>query len=117
MSGVQPKEHPDPLKETPRYVKIADLSSGSFGFVQLARNTETNELVAIKFIERGDRCGPRAVQGARVGPGMRAARGAPACKTLWGGPAPAAVLSPERPRLDRIPPRPTPPHLTLPSTG
>lgn len=55
MSGVQPKERPDPLKETPRYVKIADLSSGSFGFVQLARNTETNELVAIKFIERGDR--------------------------------------------------------------
>jgi hypothetical protein len=57
MSGVQPKEHPDPLKECTRYVKIADLSSGSFGFVQLARNTETNELVAIKFIERGDRCG------------------------------------------------------------
>ncbi|KAI8468224.1 MAG: Snf1-like ser/thr protein kinase [Monoraphidium minutum] len=54
-TGVHPKEHPDPLKETPRYVKIADLSSGSFGFVQLARNTETNELVAIKFIERGDR--------------------------------------------------------------
>lgn len=55
MSGVQPKERPDPLKETPRYIKIADLSSGAFGFVQLARNTETNELVAIKFIERGDR--------------------------------------------------------------
>ena len=60
MSGAQQqapggKERPDPLQETPRYVKIADLSSGSFGFVQLARNTETNELVAVKFIERGDR--------------------------------------------------------------
>lgn len=47
--------NPDPLSETNRYVKVADLSSGSFGFVQLARNTATNELVAIKFIERGDR--------------------------------------------------------------
>ena len=59
MSGVQPPaDRPDPLRETARYDKIADLSSGSFGFVQLARNTETNELVAIKFIERGDRWGP-----------------------------------------------------------
>jgi serine/threonine-protein kinase SRK2 len=37
--------------ETGRYVKIADLGSG----VQLARNLQTEELVAIKFIERGDR--------------------------------------------------------------
>ena len=34
---------------------LQDLSSGAFGFVQLARNQSTNELVAIKFIERGDR--------------------------------------------------------------
>jgi hypothetical protein len=78
MSGAPPKEHPDPLKETPRYVKIADLSSGSFGFVQLARNTETNELVAIKFIERGDRWVPRGPAGgpARRGPRARASGGA-----------------------------------------
>ncbi|KIY91249.1 hypothetical protein MNEG_16715 [Monoraphidium neglectum] len=72
MSGAPPKEHPDPLKETPRYVKIADLSSGSFGFVQLARNTETNELVAIKFIERGDRQAegqPSRGNGVRSGSG------------------------------------------------
>lgn len=55
MSGVQPPANPDPLRETTRYTKVADLSHGSFGFVQLARNTETQELVAIKFIERGDR--------------------------------------------------------------
>lgn len=55
MSGVQPPANPDPLRETKRYTKVADLSHGSFGFVQLARNTETQELVAIKFIERGDR--------------------------------------------------------------
>lgn len=53
--GVQPPVNPDPLRETSRYTKVADLSHGSFGFVQLARNTETQELVAIKFIERGDR--------------------------------------------------------------
>jgi hypothetical protein len=54
-TGVQPPANPDPLRETSRYTKVADLSHGSFGFVQLARNTETQELVAIKFIERGDR--------------------------------------------------------------
>jgi serine/threonine-protein kinase SRK2 len=47
--------NPDPLKGSDRYVKVADLSSGSFGFVQLARCLATNELVAVKFIERGDR--------------------------------------------------------------
>lgn len=62
--GVQ-ASNPDPLRETTRYVKVADLSHGSFGFVQLARNTETQELVAIKFIERGDRVN-RWVQGVYV---------------------------------------------------
>lgn len=52
-SSVHP--NPDPLADVAKYVKVADLSSGSFGFVQLARCVETNELVAIKFIERGDR--------------------------------------------------------------
>ncbi|KAL6750394.1 Snf1-like ser/thr protein kinase [Haematococcus lacustris] len=45
----------DPLAGHERYEKIQDLSSGSFGFVQLARNKATGEQVAIKFIERGDR--------------------------------------------------------------
>eukprot|EP00798_Chlamydomonas_sp_ICE-L_P010135 gene10135-8036_t len=45
----------DPLKDSDRYLKLQDLSSGSFGFVQLARNKHTGECVAIKFIERGDR--------------------------------------------------------------
>lgn len=65
MSGVQPPANPDPLRETTRYTKVADLSHGSFGFVQLARNTETQELVAIKFIERGDRVN-RCVQQRQV---------------------------------------------------
>jgi serine/threonine-protein kinase SRK2 len=53
--GAQPQGNPDPLRESGRYQKITDLSSGAFGFVQLARNVQTEELVAIKFIERGDR--------------------------------------------------------------
>lgn len=34
---------------------MKDLNSGTFGFVQLCRDKTTNELVAIKFIERGDK--------------------------------------------------------------
>jgi serine/threonine protein kinase len=35
------------------YVQIRDLNRGSFGMVVLARDKETNELFALKFIERG----------------------------------------------------------------
>lgn len=53
MTGLKPSA--DPLKEVPKYQKIKELGNGAFGVVQLALNTETNEQVAIKFIERGDR--------------------------------------------------------------
>ena len=36
-----------------KYEKVRDLSSGAFGFVQLARNRRNGHLVAIKFLERG----------------------------------------------------------------
>lgn len=45
----------DPLAGHPKYEKIQDLNAGAFGFVQLCRNKQTSEQVAIKFIERGDR--------------------------------------------------------------
>ena len=35
--------------------QIRDLNSGSFGFVQLAKDKVTGKKVAIKFIDRGDR--------------------------------------------------------------
>ncbi len=35
--------------------QIRDLNSGTFGFVQLARDKQTGELIAVKFIERGDK--------------------------------------------------------------
>ena len=48
--------------------QIKDLNSGTFGFVQLCRNKNTREQVAIKFIERGDKVG--SLGGQRV-PALR----------------------------------------------
>ena len=36
-------------------LQIRDLNRGTFGFVQLALDTETDTQVAIKFIERGEK--------------------------------------------------------------
>jgi serine/threonine-protein kinase SRK2 len=47
----------EPLESHPKYEKVKDLNSGTFGFVQLCKDKTTNELVAIKFIERGDKVG------------------------------------------------------------
>ncbi|PNH05667.1 Serine/threonine-protein kinase SRK2D [Tetrabaena socialis] len=46
---------PEPLKDHTRYAKVQPLSSGSFGFVHLCKSLATAELVAIKFLERGER--------------------------------------------------------------
>ena len=35
--------------------QIRDLNRGTFGFVQLALDTQTDTQVAIKFIERGEK--------------------------------------------------------------
>lgn len=43
---------PDPLLENGLYEKMQLLGKGSFGFVLLARNTETQEVVAIKLLPR-----------------------------------------------------------------
>ena len=54
---MPPRFEDDPLVRTPpadKYRKVAPLSSGSFGFVILYEDLETNEEVAIKFLERGD---------------------------------------------------------------
>lgn len=45
---------PNPLLENPRYETVQLLGKGSFGFVQLAKNVETGDMVAIKFLKRGD---------------------------------------------------------------
>ncbi len=36
-------------------MQLKDLNRGTFGFVQLALDTQTGQWVAIKFIERGDK--------------------------------------------------------------
>jgi hypothetical protein len=46
--------------------QIRDLNSGTFGFVQLTRDKQTGELIACKFIERGDKVGRKGgVTGAQ----------------------------------------------------
>lgn len=44
---------PDPLRNHPRYVKIAELGLGSSAFVLLAEDKQRMKDVAIKFINRG----------------------------------------------------------------
>ena len=43
-------------------MQLRDLNKGTFGFVQLALDTDSNTQVAIKFIERGDKVGCKALQ-------------------------------------------------------
>jgi serine/threonine-protein kinase SRK2 len=43
----------EPLDGHPRYAFVRKLGQGASGFVQLAKDLQTNELVAIKFIHRG----------------------------------------------------------------
>jgi len=51
--GRKPKG--EPLDGHSKYEKVRDLNSGTFGFVQLARDRRTGELLAVKFIERGEK--------------------------------------------------------------
>eukprot|EP00803_Ostreobium_quekettii_P000571 evm.model.scf_1515EXC.4 EVM.evm.TU.scf_1515EXC.4 scf_1515EXC:30903-34959(+) len=43
------------MGSTEKYELIKDLGSGNFGVARLMRNKKTGELVAVKFIERGDK--------------------------------------------------------------
>jgi serine/threonine-protein kinase SRK2 len=38
-----------------KYEPVREIGAGNFGVAKLMRNKETRELVAIKFIERGNR--------------------------------------------------------------
>lgn len=61
--------------------RVKDLNSGTFGFVQLCKDKTTNELVAIKFIERGDKVRWGSAIGGWAGGKARAAgrAGGPPC--------------------------------------
>lgn len=44
----------DPLAENGQYVQLKTLGKGSFGFVVLAQNTGTQEVVAVKLLPRNE---------------------------------------------------------------
>jgi hypothetical protein len=54
---VLPRHRRSPGLLTPSMcgMQIRDLNSGTFGFVQLAKDKQSGDLVACKFIERGDK--------------------------------------------------------------
>jgi len=43
--------------EMDKYEPVREIGAGNFGVAKLMRNKETRELVAMKFIERGNRVG------------------------------------------------------------
>lgn len=50
-----PQQQENPLEGHRRYEKVEDINSGSFGFVMKAKDKIAGRLVAIKFLQRGDR--------------------------------------------------------------
>lgn len=40
-----------------KYEYVKDIGSGTFGYARLMRNKSTNELVAMKFFDRGVKVG------------------------------------------------------------
>ncbi|KAG9155238.1 hypothetical protein Leryth_023266 [Lithospermum erythrorhizon] len=43
------------MHDSDRYELVKDIGSGNFGVARLMRDRQTNELVAVKYIERGDK--------------------------------------------------------------
>lgn len=52
-SVLETNTTPDPLRNHPRYEKVAELGHGSSAFVLLAEDRKRMKDVAIKFIDRG----------------------------------------------------------------
>lgn len=45
------------MHDSDRYDFVRDIGSGNFGVARLMRDKVTKELVAVKYIERGDKVG------------------------------------------------------------
>ena len=43
------------MHDSDRYELVRDIGSGNFGVARLMRDKQTNELVAVKYIERGEK--------------------------------------------------------------
>ena len=46
------------MHDSDRYELVRDIGSGNFGVARLMRDRRTMELVAVKYIERGEKVGP-----------------------------------------------------------
>ena len=45
------------MHDSDRYELVRDIGSGNFGIARLMRDKQTKELVAVKYIERGEKVG------------------------------------------------------------
>lgn len=43
------------MHDSDRYELVRDIGSGNFGIARLMRDKQTDELVAVKYIERGEK--------------------------------------------------------------
>lgn len=43
------------MNDNDRYELVKDIGSGNFGIARLMRDRQTGELLAVKYIERGDK--------------------------------------------------------------
>ena len=43
------------MHDSDRYELVRDIGSGNFGVARLMRDKQTDELVAVKYIERGEK--------------------------------------------------------------
>lgn len=43
------------MHDSDRYELVRDIGAGNFGVARLMKDRQTNELVAVKYIERGDK--------------------------------------------------------------
>jgi hypothetical protein len=85
-------------------VQIRDIGSGNFGVAKLCRAKDTGELVAVKFIERGEKVGAAiggSGRGGRAPGGPQQQASSPRCRrrrqrrraaASWPGPAACSSL-------------------------
>lgn len=55
MTVGQPGMDMPIMHDSDRYELVRDIGSGNFGVARLMRDRQTNELVAVKYIERGEK--------------------------------------------------------------
>ncbi|RZS05786.1 hypothetical protein BHM03_00036340 [Ensete ventricosum] len=54
------------MHDSDRYELVRDIGSGNFGIARLMRDKQTRELVAVKYIVRGEKVGWSSVRGFSI---------------------------------------------------